>query len=120
MIDSQVCSMSSSSLWAGITTEKKICLGLSSTRPDPPLDIAVEDVDEDIVDGVAERPTAEMALEFGNIADPPDVIADPVRFGVADVHLVAGDLLAHGDGLHHRAIAEPADRQSTRLNCSHT
>jgi hypothetical protein len=31
------------------------------------------------------------------------VVADAVRLPVGDVHLFAGDLLAHGDGLHHGA-----------------
>lgn len=46
---------------------------------------------------VAEFPIWIMALEFANVADPPDVIADPVLSFVLPAQSVSGDFLAEID-----------------------
>src|SRR6516165_8045578 len=49
-----------------------------------------------------------MGLELSHIADPPDVIADAVRFLIGPGQFLAADLFAHLDGLEHGTVAVPA------------
>src|SRR6266404_6703793 len=57
---------------------------------------------------VTELPVRVMTLEFSNVADPPDLIADPVLFFVLPFQFSAADLLAKIDRFQHRTIAMPA------------
>src|SRR5262249_7614567 len=52
------------------------------------------------------RPAGIVALEARQIADPPDMIADPILVAVGPIQLATGDRLSQIDRLDHRAIAE--------------
>src|SRR5438067_124213 len=49
-----------------------------------------------------------MLLEFPNIADPPDVVADSVFLLVTPLQSSAADFLAQFDGFQDGAVAVPA------------
>jgi hypothetical protein len=56
-----------------------------------------------------------MPLEFGDMADPPNVIAGTVGFGVGPIHRCAAEFIAQLNGLQHRAIAEPSPSHVVNL-----
>ncbi len=47
-------------------------------------------------------------MEFGDVADPPDVVAGTIGVGIGVVERRAGKFLANLDGFQHGAIAEAA------------
>src|SRR5262249_1119644 len=57
---------------------------------------------------VAVGPVREIGAKSADIADVPDVIADPICLRIAPLEFPAADLLAQGDGFEHRAMAVPA------------
>ena len=59
---------------------------------------------QDLLDSVAEFPVRIMRLEFPHIADPPDVVADPVVLFVSPVQFFAADAFAFVNRLQHRAV----------------
>ena len=59
---------------------------------------------EDILDGILVAPIRVVLLEFTNITDIPDVIADTVILEVGKIELVPGELLSDSDGLEHGAV----------------
>ena len=66
------------------------------------------DFDENVFDVFGQVPFGVVRFELGNVADPPDVVADAVVIGVAGIHFVSGDLLAQHDCLLHGTVAETA------------
>ena len=62
------------------------------------------DFSEDVLDGVLVFPVRVVALEFADVADIPDVVADAVFFEVGEVELFACESLADADGLEHGAV----------------
>src|SRR5215475_6720274 len=60
---------------------------------------------------ITEFPVRIMALKLPNVADPPDMITNPIRFFIAPLQFASADLLAKIDRLKHRTIrvATPAD-----------
>ena len=74
---------------------------------------------EDFVDNsgqvVCLLPRWVMRLKLACVTDIPDVVADPVVFGVDQVHFLAGTTLTEADRLPHRAIAESAATRVVNL-----
>ena len=66
------------------------------------------DFGQDVFDVFGQAPAGVVGFEFGNVADPPDVVADAVVIGVAGVHFASGDFLAQHDCLLHGTVAETA------------
>src|SRR5919107_3131906 len=56
-----------------------------------------------------------MGLELAHVADPPDVVAAPIRLRVDPVQPLTGDLLAQLHGFEHRTIAKPASAHIVNL-----
>ena len=63
---------------------------------------------ENSVQTVAKFPIRIVLLEFPNVADPPDVIADTVCFFVLPFQFPAANLFAELDCFQHRTVALPA------------
>src|SRR5205814_1880499 len=61
-------------------------------------------------------PVRVVAGELAHVADPPDVIAGAVGFGVRPLHRPGGELLADRDGLEHRTVAEAAAADVVNLS----
>jgi hypothetical protein len=57
---------------------------------------------------VLERPAGIVRLEATVVADPPDVVSDPVLLAVAPFELLPGDLLRERDRFDDRGVAEAA------------
>src|SRR5262249_23716107 len=53
-------------------------------------------------------PVRVVLLKAADVADPPDVVADPCRVAETPGHGPSGDLAAECDGLEDRAIGEAA------------
>src|SRR5258708_323230 len=49
-----------------------------------------------------------MGFKFSDIADPPDMITNPVIAGIGIVHFIPGHLLAISDRFQHGAIGMSA------------
>ena len=49
-----------------------------------------------------------MLLKLSHIADPPDVVSDPVRLLVAPSQFASTYFLAKGNRFEHRTVAVPA------------
>ena len=65
-------------------------------------------LDEYVVETVSVRPLRIVLLEPPDIADVPDVIANPIVLRERIVHFLAGHLLTGLDRFLHRAIAMAA------------
>ena len=57
-------------------------------------------------------------LELTHVAYPPDVVPEPVRFGIRPVQFLVGDFLAKLDGLQHGAVAKAAAAHVVSLAAS--
>jgi len=63
---------------------------------------------EDFPEAVAVIPVRIVILEFPDIADPPDVVADAIVFLVGPAERFPADFLAEVDGFKHGTIRVPA------------
>ena len=66
------------------------------------------DFDENVFDVFGQVPFGVVRFELGNVADPPDVIADAVIFRVTGIHFAAGDFFAQHNCFLHGTVAETA------------
>src|SRR5258708_17274775 len=55
-------------------------------------------------------PVGVVGGELRQVADPPDVIANPIGVAIAPGQGLAGNLLTQVDRLEHRAVARPPYR----------
>src|SRR5471032_72206 len=88
---------------------------LLPTKPAPPVikmlsgglisgDARGVDFRQDFLEAVAELPVGIMRLEFPNVADPPDVVADAVVLNVSPFQFFAADAFALVNRLEHGAV----------------
>src|ERR1700736_591236 len=81
--------------------------------------VSLGDSDVDLIEHfaqtVAKLPVWIIALKFADIADPPDVISDSVRFFVLPTQFFAADLLAKFDCFQHGTVGVPASADVVNL-----
>lgn len=66
------------------------------------------DLAENLPDSVAIFPLGKIRLEFMDVTDPPNVVANAVVFNVTPVELPSADFLADLDRFQHGTIGMPA------------